>query len=69
MIHFDFIVSDEDASTIMSAVHHEIIACYDGMVNDVGTGTRLDPAKKVWYEGRIKYLEGLKAKMTNSRIG
>jgi hypothetical protein len=61
MIHFDFIVSDEDAQTIFDAINEHIEeARYEmtfGLMNN-----------REWYRGRITYLEELKAKMTNTKI-
>lgn len=68
MIHFDFIVSDAEAEDIMGAIHDQIIKCHSNRIESWGTSGQEDPAKKAWFEGRIRYLEELKAKMTNRRV-
>ena len=66
MIHFDFIVTDEEAETILSALSDEIDDCRVSLL--MGERQLAQPGHVKWYEGRITYLEGLKAKMTNTKI-
>jgi hypothetical protein len=61
MIHFDFIVSDAEAENLFNTISDQIANCQ----YEVSFG---DPNHREWYEGRITYLEALKAKMTNSKV-
>lgn len=66
MIHFNFIVSDEEAETIFSALSDEIDDC---RLNLLMCERQLaQPGHIKWYEGRMTYLEALKEKMTNSKV-
>jgi len=61
MIHFDFIVSDEEGETIFTAISEAINHCQE----------RADFGKFIYREGYLKhmaYLQALKAKMTNSKV-
>lgn len=62
-VHFDFIVSDEEAETIMECIREEI-----NQHRELLLEVDLSGSHREWYEGRIKYLESLIAKMTNQRI-
>ena len=66
MIHFDFIVTDEEAETIFSALSDEIDDCRISLLMRERQLAQLGHIK--WYEDRIAYLEGLKAKMTNTKV-
>lgn len=61
MIHFDFIVTDEEAENLMGAITDQIS-------NSQYEANFGDPNHRSWYCGRITYLEALKEKMTNSKI-
>ena len=62
MVRFDFIVDDFEAETIFDALQKEIVKCMVGKIE-----TNL-PSYNAWYDARIKFLEDLKKKMTNSRV-
>jgi len=66
VIHFNFIVTDEEAETIFRALSDEINDCKVSLL--MGERQLAQPGHVKWYEGRIIYLEELKAKMTNSKI-
>jgi len=61
MIHFDFIVSDEEAESIFDFISDEISkSSYELFFGD--------PIRKEWHRGRISYLKELRKKMTNTKI-
>jgi len=62
MIHFDFIVTDEEAETIFDSIQDQIIAS----TRELFLGVNLD--HKDWHRGRITFLKELKVKMTNSKV-
>ena len=65
MVHFDFIVTNDEAETIFSAITDEMRRGEDEILLGVGMNTvqTLD-----WWESRIKYLKELKAKMKNTSV-
>jgi hypothetical protein len=73
MIHFDFIVSDEDALNIFSCIEQEINNLLKLIQeNTVLKNTAKDKDEKQgynwqikWYHSRINYLKELKTKMAN----
>jgi len=62
MIHFDFIVKDEDAEVIFDCINAEINRCHRRI-----TLSDTTEAETEWYNKHIKYLKSLKIKMLNSR--
>jgi len=74
MIHFDFIVSDEEAATIFECINEEIERMHEEMISmkcstSVCAKTVENIEKAVaWLEGRIDYLKTLKQKMKNDRV-
>jgi hypothetical protein len=61
MIHFDFIVSDEEAENIFDAINQQIFESQ----NTVLFG---EDKHKEWHRGRVLFLQELLGKMTNSKI-
>jgi hypothetical protein len=61
-VHFDFIVSDEEAQTIMDCIRDEINQSKFSAAFPSETA-----GYKTWHEERVRYLEGLIAKMHNRR--
>jgi hypothetical protein len=68
MIHFDFVVTENDAECILDCINHQINTNQDEMMN-------LFVLKKDKYEEYIKgytqhnkYLRELKTKMLNSKV-
>jgi hypothetical protein len=64
MIHFDFIVDDFEAESIFDAIQAEIVQCHVRLLDEKPQW----PEQIEWFEARIKFLEDLKKKMTNSRV-
>lgn len=64
-VHFDFVVSDEEAETIIDCLRDEINDCRGGLVMAC---THDDEPYQEWYANRIFFLEALIAKMTNRRV-
>jgi hypothetical protein len=62
-IHFDFVVSDEEAQTIIDCIRDEINQSKISAAFPVET-----TGYKAWHEGRVRYLEALIAKMHNHRV-
>lgn len=61
MIHFDFIVEDDEAECILDAVEDQIrISTYELMFGH--------PTQMEWHRARIAFMKELKAKMTNSIV-
>lgn len=65
MIHFDFIVTDEEAELIFSLISDEIFRSEDVVMMELG---RFTAVTKEWHRIRIPYLKNLKEKMTNSKV-
>lgn len=63
MVHFDFIVSDEEAQTIFECITDSI----QGIQEDL---SRHDPShpNALWFKEHIAYLKGLAAKMKNTKV-
>lgn len=70
MIHFDFVVSDEEAHDIFGCISEEIanlrteiseMRAYQSKYN-------YPEAKIAWMKRRIEYLQNLKSKMHNSHV-
>lgn len=74
MIHFDFIVSDEEARTIFECISEEIVNTQEEIISmRMARSTNMNTVKHIkkqieWLEERVKYLENLKAKMGNIRV-
>jgi hypothetical protein len=66
MIHFDFIVDDREAETVMHLIHDEISVCNMEIMDCMSEGNR--EADILYYRNRIKYIENLLEKMSNSRV-
>jgi hypothetical protein len=62
MIHFDFVVEDEDAENIFDCINSEINRC-----NHRKLITNNTKAETEWLDKHIDYLKALKKKMKNSR--
>ena len=56
-ITFNFSLDFLQASDLFDCIHSEIVKLYDMRVDCVASGEK---EKKIWAEGRIKYLEGIK---------
>jgi GTP-binding protein EngB required for normal cell division len=77
MIHFDFVVSDEEAQTIFDCIDEEIENMDTEIYNiivlgnmDMDTAITQNKKDKIkWFGKRIKYLRELKEKMKNVEIG
>lgn len=61
MIHFDFIVTDEEAENIFDAISQQISE--SAYIVFFG-----EEEHKEWHRGRISFLESLLEKMTNSKV-
>jgi len=61
MIHFNFVVTDDEAEAIFDSIEDSI----NNSRYELPFGI---PANREWHRGRIAYLEELKAKMTNEKI-
>ncbi len=66
MIHFDFIVDDCEAETIMHLIHSEIPNCCEKIM-DYMEEDNTEPEIQ-YYRNRIKYIENLLEKMSNTRV-
>jgi len=74
MIHFDFIVSDEDAEIIMGCISSEINNCRDTIAKllleqDIKNESYQELNKKytTFFKNHLVYLKELKLKMKNTR--
>ena len=65
MIHFDFTVTDLEAETIMSILHHEITRTFLKSMKAISDN---DESLIAYNEEHIKCLESIFAKMNNTRI-
>jgi hypothetical protein len=61
MIHFDFIVTDEEAENIFDAISQQI----SESAHVVFFG---EDKNKEWHRGRLAFLRSLLEKMTNSKV-
>jgi len=61
MIHFDFIITDEEAESLFDSITEQIF----NSQYQVFFG---EEKYKDWHRSRIEYLKKLKEKMTNSKI-
>ena len=74
MIHFDFIVSDEEENTIFECISEEIINTKEELINlKLARSTNMNTIAHIknqikWFEKRIEYLQNLKEKMKNIKI-
>jgi hypothetical protein len=62
MIHFDFIVNDEDAENIFDCINAEISKCQIKKLL-----TKSTEAEIVWFDKHVIYLKALKTKMKNHK--
>lgn len=73
-IHFDFIVSEEEANTIFECITDVIENEKEEEINlEMATSYNESVRKRLkdqveWSEKRIKYLEDLKSKMKNTKV-
>ena len=63
MIHFDFIVEDEDAENIFECVNSTI-----RQANDRELYKNTTQAEAEWLRKHVKYLNSLKKKMLNKNV-
>jgi hypothetical protein len=61
MIHFDFIVSDEEAENIFDAINQQISE--SSYIVFFG-----EDKHKEWHRGRLSFLQELSKKMTNTKV-
>lgn len=70
MIHFDFMIDDEDAELLFDCVQQEInklkAACLNMSSEELG---KLDDRVKFAIEQHIARLERIKEKMHNKKVG
>lgn len=62
-VHFDFILSDVEAETLIDCVTMRIFEC-DRYIDDP-----LYTSEGEWFREHQQFLQNLKLKMTNTRIG
>ena len=69
-VHFDFIVSDEDAMNIMDILNDEISRTGMKIIKEMANHdlTTAVEANIVWYKSHQVYLKELMLKMKNTRV-
>ena len=68
MIHFDFIVSDEDAYNILRALHSEECYAQEKLLELCNSNDATSCAMKVAYSRQIHYFKELAEKMHNYKV-
>ncbi len=72
MIHFDFMVSFEDAENIMGALQDEIGKMHQDIIKrmvSLGTNAKYDEDPEIiWLNARIEYIKALKMRMNNTCV-
>lgn len=65
MIHFDFIVPDEDAENIMRIMQAAVSVQDEHILNCIVDG---DQSSLRWHQEHKQYILGLMHRMTNKRV-
>ena len=66
MIHFDFIVSDEEADTIFDCIREKITRLKDELAFEIASNKNHWHHTK-WFNNHIAFLENIIEKMKNKR--
>ena len=68
MIHFDFILDDNDAELLMDCVHEEKCKMLQYASTELAKNQGKTSPEYHWYLKQVDYLDELKKKMHNKRV-
>lgn len=66
MVKFEFILTDHEAESLMSAVQSQIVQLHVNILDEMADKNRKDYIKA--YNDLIKYYKNIKIKMKNKRV-
>ena len=66
MVKFEFILTDHEAESLMSAVQSQIVQLHVNILDEMAGKNRKDYIKA--YNGLIEYYKNIKIKMKNKRV-